>query len=131
MQIDSVGTEYRTEEHSTLIIISQAVALCNHCKNRWHCLSRSVFQLPDPVSYKIHSLEVVLVSVSYGTAQYHISLNIFLHICVFSEEAFNFFQIFCERYCGALAIFAIFFLYLHYEYTDSREISNPLLLVML
>ena len=122
MQIDCIGTEHRrTEEHPTLIIASQIAALCNRCKNKWHCLSISGFQLPDHASYRMYSLVVVLLSASYGIAQYHISPNSFFHICVLSEETLK----------GALASFTIFFQYLYHEYTDTREISNPLLLVIL
>lgn len=127
---DCIWTEYRRiEEHSTWKIASQIAALCNHCKDKWHCLSISGFQLPQITVRKCTVWQYYYL---YRHIALHISTNSSLHICVLNKEILKFILIICGRFVWEiLDNFTIFFQHLYHENTDTREIPNPLLLVML
>lgn len=102
MQIDCIATEYRRiEKHSTLTVASQIAPLYKSCKNEWHCLSRSSFQLPDHAPFKMLSSVILLLSARYDIAQYHISPKSFLHICALSEKTLKIFWYFVKYIRGA------------------------------
>lgn len=101
-QIDCIATEYRRiEKPSTWTVVSRIAPLCKCCKNKWHCLSVSSFQLPDPAPFKMLSLVILLLSAWYDIAQYHISPKSFLHIYALSENTLKIFWYFVKDIRGA------------------------------